>query len=161
MRPDEMYRMFLRGSAALYGLGAVGAVAVHDRQRWPAAYGATQAKGPGLLDTLWPSPAASHFATLAAVSWAAGQDPTMSKRLTPAMLVANGLTSGLYWRQYRKTGKLPCALAAAASSLMCTLTGVLALSGRRYLWDVDRLQRVRILRRRSAEPGPEGSGTGS
>jgi hypothetical protein len=72
--------------------------------------------------------------TEAALSWVAAQDPTMSMRLTPPLLVSHGTAAALYLNEFRKTRRAPYALGGVVGSAIFGATAYLARAGRRYVW---------------------------
>ena len=88
----------------------------------------------------------AYLVTESALSWVAAQDPTMSMRLTPPLLVSRGTAAALYLNQFRKTRRTPFALGGLAGSAVFGATAYLARGGRRYVWLEPNVGAVRKLK---------------
>lgn len=131
MRPDQRFRTFLRLLSLIYGAAAAEAF-------WARA-GIRRAKPrvrrrAHATDSPWQPLGVAYLVTEAALSWVAAQDPTMSMRLTPPLLVSHGTAAALYLNQFRKTRRAPSAMGGLVGSALFGATAYLARAGRRYVW---------------------------
>jgi hypothetical protein len=142
MRPDQRFRIFLRISSLIYGAAA--AEAFWARAGIRRAKSRVHRKGQP-VDSHWQPLGVAYLVTEAALSWVAAQDPTMSTRLTPPLLVSHGAAAALYLNQFRKTRRAPSAMGGLAGSALFGATAYLARAGRRYVWLESNLPAVRRL----------------
>ncbi|MEA2433599.1 MAG: hypothetical protein QOG54_1056 [Actinomycetota bacterium] len=120
--PEARLRAWLRGTGAIYALGAVDFVA---RPKAATAslshYGGDEIEPeepPGLYNSL----AAAYMATIAALALSAAQDPGERRALIPPLLVAKGVSSGLMLYRFTQTRKKGFALGAALDAFLFGVT---------------------------------------
>jgi hypothetical protein len=142
MRPDQRFRAFLRLLSLSYGAAAAQAFWVRAEIRRSRPIVHRKAVPP---DSPWQPLGVAYLVTEAALSWVAAQDPTMSMRLTPPLLVSHGTAAALYLNQFRKTRRAPLAWGGLVVSALFGATAYLARGGRRYVWLEPNLPAVRRL----------------
>jgi hypothetical protein len=122
LRLENRFKAWLRGTGAVYALGAV------DYLVRPKAVGKSleqlggepvEEETPGLYNSL----ASAYMATIAALSLRAASDPSERRELIPPLLVAKAVSSGALLLRYFQTRHKGY---AAASALDAFLFGVTA-----------------------------------
>jgi hypothetical protein len=120
--PEKRLRAWLRGTGAIYALGAVDFVARPRAATTSLShYGGDEIEPeepPGLYNSL----AAAYMATIAALALSAARDPDGRRALIPPLLIAKATSSSLMLYRFTKTRKRGFALGAALDAFLFGVT---------------------------------------